>query len=814
MRRSFSFLSALILTLFLAACDTAEERAEEHFQSALSLLEEGDVDRAIVELRSVFALVPNHLEARHELARIFLEERGRPQQAYNQYLRIVEQYPEDLKARIEVAEMSFFVANWEGLSRHGQVARELGPDEPRVKAISAALDYRAALEDENEIARAAVVSNAEALVADDSESRILRELLLDNVLREQELTQALSMLDGMTADFPDTKQYWLQRLQVLIAIGDQAGIEAQLIDLVDRFPDDDEQKQLLIRYFLSRGELDKTESFLRELVDEAPDGETGARVDLIRFLTELRSVDQARTEILDAIENEEDPYPFIMLGASLDFTTGDVDKAIDDLETAIEDAEASDQTNTMKVALAQMLLVKGNEVAARSLVETVLLDDATQVGALKLNAGWLIEADDTDAAIAALRTALDKEPNDPDAMSLMARAYTRAGSVDLARDFLALAVEASGNAPTETVRYAQQLISEERYLPAEDVLLPALRIEPNNLELLRTAAQLYLGMEDLGRMQQVIETLRRIDSDESNRMAVQLEAARLNETAGAEEAIGYLEALADSADADIASRILLLRARVSMGDTEAAVELAEGLVEDEPDLPAVKMVLATTLSVAGEFDRAMEIYRALLEDFPQEIALYVEIAGLHARNGDPAAARATIDEALVKAPNDPRLLWASASYLEADGDIDAAIDIYEDLYELDSNNLIVANNLASLLATYRDDEESLNRAWTIARRFQDSDLAAIQDTYGWIAHRRGDSEGALPYLQAAAAGLVTDPIVQFHLAEALYATGRLEEAAVQYRVTLDGAGVGDTRSQFGIARERLTEIEASQTAAE
>ena len=59
--RTLAFVAALCL---LGACDSAEERAEAHYQSALSLMAEGDTDRALVELRNVFDLNGFHKEAR------------------------------------------------------------------------------------------------------------------------------------------------------------------------------------------------------------------------------------------------------------------------------------------------------------------------------------------------------------------------------------------------------------------------------------------------------------------------------------------------------------------------------------------------------------------------------------------------------------------------------------------------------------------------------------------------------------------------------------------------------------------------------
>ena len=117
--------------------------------------------------------------------------------------------------------------------------------------------------------------------------------------------------------------------------------------------------------------------------------------------------------------------------------------------------------------------------------------------------------------------------------------------------------------------------------------------------------------------------------------------------------------------------------------------------------------------------------------------------------------------------------------------------------------MVVANNLASLLSTYREDEESLTRAWNVARRFNDTEIPAMQDTYGWILHRRGESAEALPYLEAAAAGLPNDPIVQYHLGQVYQALDRPDDALAQYRIAVQLAGPDDTRDQIITARAEV-----------
>jgi hypothetical protein len=78
------------------------------------------------------------------------------------------------------------------------------------------------------------------------------------------------------------------------------------------------------------------------------------------------------------------------------------------------------------------------------------------------------------------------------------------------------------------------------------------------------------------------------------------------------------------------------------------------------------------------------------------------------------------------------LLWMQASQLQAAGDIEGAIAIYEAMYARDSGNAVIANNLASLITTFRDTPADLDRAWAVARRLRGATEPAFADTYGWI----------------------------------------------------------------------------------
>ena len=209
--------------------------------------------------------------------------------------------------------------------------------------------------------------------------------------------------------------------------------------------------------------------------------------------------------------------------------------------------------------------------------------------------------------------------------------------------------------------------------------------------------------------------------------------------------------------------------------------------DESTDNTSLLFLNAALLAVEGDYQGAQNVYQSILEQTPEaEIVWRALVATVLRENAEGAQqmAQQLLDEALTQVPGSSTLLWMKASLAERTGDVDEAIAIYEEMYENNSASSIVANNLASLITTYRTDEESLQRAFVIARRLRGSELPAFQDTYGWIAYRMGNLNEAEEYLGNAATALPNDPLVQYHLGKAYAALGRDEEATGQFERAL------------------------------
>ena len=794
MIRNFAVLMAVLLSFgLLSACDSAEERAEEHYQKGLALIEEGEVDRALVEFRNVFKLDGYHEGARLAYAKVE-EGRGDIGAAVGQYLRLVEQYPENLEGRRALARLSAELNDWDEAARHLEVAEKLAPEDPMVQSVRAGLDYRNALRDQDQAVADLAVKVSETLLAESPDLPIARRVVIADLLRQEDWTGALAAIDAAIAQSPDAQVLYMQRLGVLDKLGREDEIEAQLKDMVQRFPGDN-LHQGLVTWYMTKGRVADAEAYLRERAADPDNPE--AQMELLGFLAQNVDRQKALEEVDQILKGENVANRDMLrsVRAGLDFDQGNHEAAIVEMEDILSTAEPSQQTDRIKIALANMLIRTGNAVGARALVEEVLEHDPTQVDALKLKAGWLIEDDRTGDALVELRRALDQNPRDAGTMTLMAQAHERAGNRDLVGEMLSAAVEASGSAPAESLRYAQFLLQEDKLLSAEDVLQSALRLQSDNPALLNALGNVYIRMEDWPRTDGVIERLGRVGTDQAGLVANELTARKLAAQNRGDELQSFLSGLADG-ESGLQAAASIIRLRVAQGDVAGALAYTDELLAKTPENTALRFIRAGLLAIDGKPGEADAILRQLLAENPQDERVWLVLYNLHRSRGEDEVAAQVLADAQAALPDSANLKWLEAGVAEQQGDIERAIAIYEELYAANSGALVVANNLASLISTHREDDATLQRAYEIARRLRGTDVPQFQDTYGWIAYRLGNHEEALEYLAPAAAALPGDPTVQFHLASAQAALGQDAEALASFQKIAEQVAAGAPRPPF------------------
>jgi predicted Zn-dependent protease len=787
-RRILVATSLSLALIGMAACQSSEEKAEKHYLSGMELLRAGDIDRALVEFRNVFQRNGRHQAARREYARI-QRERGNLREAYGQYLRLVEQYPEDVIANLALAEIAMGNGSWDIVNTHARRALAAAPGDDLAKSLVLIVDYRAAMQAAEQGRQDEILAQAEALLQKNPGLGTLRRFVIEEHLRRRNGEAALALIEAGLVLSPGDADLQALRLSALYALGRAEEITSQLEAALKRSPADARSRDLLVSWHMQQRRPEAAEAVLRGQINPADDA-LDPRMRLISFLAQVRGISVASAEIEQLVAARPDSANVAVLRAmqaGYDFDAGKRSEAVAMLEGIVSRYPDSPQINAIRVILARLLSMTGNDVGARALVEKVLAEDAGHADAQKLKIGWLIEDDRTEDAQVALRALLSLNPNDAGALTLMARAYEREGSRDLMGEALSQAVVASKQAPAESLRYASFLIAQDKLLPAEDVLVMALRRQPANGQILAALSSLYIRMKDWARAEHALRTLEEIEANgisplaaaapgaevRSSILRAQLLAARDQQ----QDLRKYLEQVAQSEGAlGAEAEMALVRDALRRNEYDDALSRVARLREQHPDVAPIRLLQALVLSESGETQQSKSALEELTRSVPDFERGWIALYRLELSSGDIAASERVLLEAEARLPKSVMLKWLRAGLLENRGDVDAAIAIYEDVYAENSNHLFIANNLASLLSTEREDGESLERAYMIARRLRNSSDPAFQDTYGWIAYRRGNLTDAIPHLEAAAKGLPEDHRVQFHLAVVYRGLNRKDEA--------------------------------------
>lgn len=791
----------------LVACEDSEERAERYYQSAVALAEADDIDRALVELRNVFDNDGTHKEARRLYADLLME-RGQVGDAYSHYLRLIEQYPDTVEVRRILAEQALSRGDWEEVRRHGQAAIELAPDAPESRALEAALAYREAETDGDGPAQAAAAEKARALVEEHDELMIARRILIDWLVQNPDPSRALPQLDAAIAQDPDSRQLRMARLAILDGQGERDAVGAELKEMYELFPDDEQISDSLISWYLATGDVEGAEAFLRQEagpVDGAPEGQL-AVVDMLRLQRGAEAALDELERLAEANADTDLGRLYATEAAALRFDTAESEAARQEVVARVQDivaaAEGPERRADARMTLAQMQMSLGQTDKAMQLVDEVLEEDSRRVAALEMRARQNLRDGEAGAALSDLRLALDGAPRNAEILTLLAEAHRKSGNVELAGQRLAEAVEVSRNGVAESLNYARYLVERDRLSSAESVLRNAIDRAPAQLELRSMLGDILLRRGRFGELRTLANDLRQLESPEAARMARSLDAERLFRENRVDESLEVLEQQAGGEDVrNITSRLQMISLQVRSNRFEAARETLADLATQSPDSGWVEVVEADILAAEGETAQAIEIYRGVIEDRPEALAVRERLLRLLRSEGRTEEADALLDESLEALPDARSLRLSNAQRLERKGAYQEAISVYEALYEADPDDMVVANNLASLLSTEGTGEAALDRAYRIAQRLDGSDQPALLDTLGWVQLQRGDVEQAVRNLEAAARGLPESPTVAFDLGMAYAEAGRPEDARAEIERGMELAGDADVPQ-----RDRAAEV--------
>ena len=774
----FRRLGLALGLLALVACDTAAERAQGHYERGMELLAEGRQEQALLEFKNALKLNEDYIEPRLEFARVRLKQ-GELRAALGNYLRVIEVDQNHLEARLTAGRLFLqYDDDPDAASEHINAAAAIAPKNEEARGLVAALAQK-----QRDYERAADL--ADSLLRDHPGNPMAVGILVAGLLQEEDYEGVITLINQALAARPGELSLHIAKLQTLESLNDQEAIGAQLEEMAERFPDNPQVAKGQVQWLLNNGETTRAIMIQREIAKTFEDDPSHA-LQVAEMLGRFEGPETARGELMALAENGLHPIIFSHALANFELSQGDPKLAIATLENLLTFDLAHEDRHSTQALLADIHRNSGNREQALEITQEILKEEPNHVKGLNVRALLALDDDRPHDAIADLRSALNVKPQDPEILMLLSLAHERNGSPTLAQERMALAVQSSGAAPVESLRYAEFLLRQDKADIAVSVLQNAIDTNGELVSLLAGYGQVQLATSNwTGATETVSKLAAKKDNPEALRLAQELQVAILNGEQRYEQSIGVLHQMWDLSGERTSAIENLVSSYIRAGKTKEAKEFLESVLIDDVANLRANLLRGAVHVFEGELKEAEALYRKVIEDHPYAESGYGALANLLERQGKSDEAEVVIEAGLAKAQTTERLLFSRAARLERELDFEGAIAIYEELYAANKVSDLLANNLASLLSEHRDTPEDIERAYNISKRLRASTEPAFLDTYGWVLYKRGDYELALKPLQDAAEGALNNAIVQYHLGMVYEKLGQRDLAIAQLTRALE-----------------------------
>lgn len=771
LRRS-GLLTAVALVMTLAACEDPAQQAADHFEKGIEFQEQGNLDKALVELKSALELAPENPETSWRIGRIE-EERGDVRTAFRYYLRAADPALGHMDAQVRVIELLMAAGRLDDAASRAAMAIGLEPNNADLLALRAAvLQMRGEAED--------AASDAAAALRAEPGHGGATAVLATVHLNEGDYARARSVLtEAIDETEPDVA---LVRLLGLAYAADGKAEQAvqEFRRLVELQPGDAGHRRSLADLLAATGKVEEGEEVLRAGF-EAPEADREAMsVAYVEYLARHRSLDAAVGELEKLIADNPDTSTYDIALANLRAQSGDTRAAIEVLTGASDRLGETEAGLRARGMLAQYWMTVGEGRKALDLARSVLAATPNNVDALLVRAALNSNGGRNDEAVRDLNAILAAEPGNAVALRMLAEQHRRSGNPAEAASVLQQLVDLAPQAGQARLQLAAMLQQSGDAGQAQAIVEEQVRRNPASVEAWRELAHLAMERDDWTAAENAARRLGEIPGAERERLRLlaEMAAARSDYPQAAEGFRKVLETTADQG-LDRAALRAFVDASLKGGMADSAEEVLTGITqrEDGADAHLAWMLLAQVHRAADQDGRVVQDLLSAIDAQPTASEPYVDVARIRALGGDAPGAMEILERGLEAGADRVPLLVTRGMVQELTGDIDAAIASYREALRVNPSSVVAANNYGSLVADrHAEDPEALKEALALVESFAGSGDALLIDTVAWLNYRLGNLDVARTLLERAGAETHQNPQLRYHYGAVLLASGDEEKA--------------------------------------
>ncbi len=767
-----SILVAGALILGLSACDRPETKAAKFIEQAEAHLEAGRLEKAQLDAKNSLQIQPQNVDALFLLVKI--AEREQNWQEMNALLnRAGELAPERIDIKIKQAQFALLRGKMDEAGEIAEAILAKEANHPEALALRSATKLRqgnvAGAEEDGLAAWQQEPGNASA-------ATVLATLYGS----QQQFDKALQYLnEGLAKDKTNQGLIFL-KLQVLVTSGQHDEAENQYREQLALQPENHALGQSYVRYLIARDKKDVAIDWLQQRMDNHPDKQS-YQIDLVQFLYRHDSPEEALQRLDELIKKSPESYDLLFTKAQ--FLAASPNEAIAVLNQIVEVGKDNPDALRARVQIALHQVRGGREAEAEQALNYVIEREPTNAEALMVLGGLKLKRNETDAAIADLRSSLEQAPDSVRTLLLLAEAHGINRQPELRKETLSKALQLNPKEDNIRLGLAHQLISADMLEPATQLLRQTLSRNAANVSVWVMYIDALVKQQ---KWTEAEEALQALDQHAPDRALVDFTRARMyramgNYPAAAKHYLAVLDVHNNHVNA------LTEYVQVSIADKRyaQAEKLLQQRLKKVPADTVSQGLLGGLMLAKGDYAGAESQFNAMIKDNATNLPPYLDLISVYKAQGKTKQALATFDHALTQFPEQPRLLIGKAQLLESMQDYDGSMAIYRQVLDKDANNLLAINNLAALIADHATDKASLEEAVKLAESLQSSNNPFFIDTYAWLYYRLNQPEKTISLLEnLQGRGELDNPVFHYHLGAAYLANGQKEMAKSELQKAL------------------------------
>ena len=537
----------------------------------------------------------------------------------------------------------------------------------------------------------------------------------------------------------------------------------------------------LYRIYVSQRKIPEAEGILKDAVNKNPK-DTQLRLTLAQFYFGTNKRDEL-IALLNQMKSNLKDFPDAYLQAG-DFylRVNGFDDAVKQYEDGVQ--KDPERRNTYLKHEIEAYIRQGKPDLAYLKNEAILKNDAKDPEARGLKATFLLDKGDVNQAMTELQSVVTAKPNNFVARFNLGRAHFARAEYEQARQEFDSAIQLRPDyipARLASTQVAMLRGDNEAALKSAD---ETLKIAPASVQarVMKAAA-----LQRLGRYDEAKGLLTDVLDKNPKQVESLLELGILNlGQKKYKEAQELFHRAFESDPGNLRGLLGESRAFAMDNQPEKSVQIVLAEAQKHPERVDLQRELGNAQVSAAQYDQGIATFQSVMtkvSDARLQSDLWTRIGEAYLRKGDTEQSINSLEKARQQDSNNPVIATNLAMLYETQHKTDVARKYYETAIKIDPNNPLALNNLAYLISESNGD---LDTALTYATRAKQRlpQHPEVNDTLGWIYLKKNLTDNALETFRNLVIQAPQSPTYHYHYAMALMQKGDRERARKECQAAL------------------------------